>query len=617
MAAHLQKVLAGALTSSLSMLTQTVRSAKWNVALKVAFFADVDADSDDDFKYEEVELEHNDDDESDNDRSEDLEATMRSLQKASIAGSTNGLAPSGPLPAGVTRRPEVIDDFIRNFLVKGGLNKTLETFEMEWYQLSSPAQSSLQQQPVADVYVQNQQLEAQLRAVQKELDNTRAIAEKTRESWDKIRKERDSHRMHHKRVAQEKNKLITDIKRLKAHYAQYEPTLRELKAKYESLMKEKTLTRLERDRLAAKVEALEAMSKSGAPSSAPINDRVASDRSGITPKPSAAAAAKRTTTALKGDAILPPNNRPNPLVERPVERARAKGFKLAKTFKGHHMPVSNLRMHPKKPIVATSSDDATWKLWSLPSGELIMSGDGHKDWVSGIDFHPSGTMLASSSGDCTVKLWSFEQSRCIHTFGDHTQAVWNVAYHDTGDFLSSCSLDHSARLWDLSSMRCRQTFRGHVDSVNETTWQPYTNVLCTASSDKTVSLWDARTSLCLQTFYGHSNSCNHAAFNPKGDTIASVDADGVVKLWDVRMVTERLTINVGPHPANKAAFDPSGEVLAIASEDGSIKCFQAHDSVPICELRGHEDAVQCLVFDNAGKYLVSGGSDHTFRLWSC
>ena len=31
-----------------------------------------------------------------------------------------------------------------------------------------------------------------------------------------FRKERDFHRMHHKRVAQEKNRLITDIKRLKA-----------------------------------------------------------------------------------------------------------------------------------------------------------------------------------------------------------------------------------------------------------------------------------------------------------------------------------------------------------------------------------------------------------------
>jgi hypothetical protein len=49
----------------------------------------------------------------------------------------------------------------------------------------------------------------------------------------KLRKERDYHRMHHKRVVQEKNKLIDDIKRLKRHYAQFEPTLQSLKTKYE------------------------------------------------------------------------------------------------------------------------------------------------------------------------------------------------------------------------------------------------------------------------------------------------------------------------------------------------------------------------------------------------
>lgn len=35
----------------------------------------------------------------------------------------------------------------------------------------------------------------------------------TKDSYVKLRKERDYHRMHHKRVVQEKNKLITDIKR--------------------------------------------------------------------------------------------------------------------------------------------------------------------------------------------------------------------------------------------------------------------------------------------------------------------------------------------------------------------------------------------------------------------
>lgn len=59
--------------------------------------------------------------------------------------------------------------------------------------------------------------------------------------------------MNHRRVAQEKNRLITDIQRLKKHCTLYEPTIQELRAKYEAAMKEKMLIRLERDRLVSKV----------------------------------------------------------------------------------------------------------------------------------------------------------------------------------------------------------------------------------------------------------------------------------------------------------------------------------------------------------------------------
>jgi hypothetical protein len=57
--------------------------------------------------------------------------------------------------------------------------------------------------------------------------------------------------------------------------------------------------------------------------------------------------------------------------------------------------VANLVLHPTKPIVVTASDDKTWKMWHLPNGDLIMSGEGHKDWVAGVDFHPKGMCLAS------------------------------------------------------------------------------------------------------------------------------------------------------------------------------------------------------------------------------
>merc|ERR1740129_1095813 len=59
------------------------------------------------------------------------------------------------------------------------------------------------------------------------------VASKAKQTWDKFRKERDFHRMHPRRVVQEKNKLIIDLKRLKRHYEQYEPTLTELRHKYE------------------------------------------------------------------------------------------------------------------------------------------------------------------------------------------------------------------------------------------------------------------------------------------------------------------------------------------------------------------------------------------------
>lgn len=72
---------------------------------------------------------------------------------------------------------------------------------------------------VPDLYTQNLLLEQNLVALRSELSDAQAIAQKAGATWDKFRKERDFHRMHHKRVAQEKNKLITDIGRLKKHYS--------------------------------------------------------------------------------------------------------------------------------------------------------------------------------------------------------------------------------------------------------------------------------------------------------------------------------------------------------------------------------------------------------------
>jgi len=496
----------------------------------------------------------------------------------------------------VTQGAEVVDDYIRNFFTRHGLKRALDAFESEWYELQMVGKlgEDALTEVVPSEYQRTHNMHHQLVHLRQEVDKARFVAEKAKGTWDKFRKERDFHRMHHKRVVQEKNKLLVDLKRLKRHYEQYEPTLTELRHKYEVAMKEKMLMRLERDRLQAKCDSLQ--------------KQLAQYEGKEEEKP------QPTVKKKSKDSAWPPDDRPNPYLNMQLESCKTE-VKLQKTFKGHLGPIAKLALHPKLPVLGTASDDHTWKLWSMPQGELVMSGEGHKDWVSDLAFHPKGSLVATTSGDSTVKIWDMVQETCTYTFTDHPQPVWSCAFHDLGDFLVTCSMDHTAKIFDLGSMRCRQTLRGHVDSVNSVALQPFANSICTASGDKTVSLWDMRSGLCVQTFYGHANACNRAIFTTRGDAIASCDADGLVKLWDVRMVSEFLQIDSGRHPANGAAFDRAGKLLAIASGDATVKLFDLEKRQFLTALEGHSNAVNDVVVDPAGKMILSAGSDCTFRTW--
>jgi hypothetical protein len=53
---------------------------------------------------------------------------MQRLMDTSVAPATQDDLPQPT----IEKLPEVVDDFIRNFLIKMGMHKTLDTFEAEW-----------------------------------------------------------------------------------------------------------------------------------------------------------------------------------------------------------------------------------------------------------------------------------------------------------------------------------------------------------------------------------------------------------------------------------------------------------------------------------------------------
>ncbi|XP_041056951.1 sperm-associated antigen 16 protein [Carcharodon carcharias] len=593
-------------------------------------------ESEGDYQYEEIPA---DDDISILEGDESLESIVKTIEQQNE--DLKATAQEGDLFLEHTepQRPEVVDDFLRNFLIKMGMMKTLDCFQTEWYEMLQKGSLKLEEVGfVPDVYAQNQLLENEVKNLKKDLEGCKITTNTASETLVKLRKERDFHRMHHKRVAQEKNRLINDIKRLKKHYASFEPTLSKIKEKYNTAMKQKMLTGLEKDRALVQVSGLQAALRaiesgwelpvamtSGYKGHSECRKDGPSHR--VLAEARALAEAKEerhhygppqdSTKHL--DSEFPIDTRVNPYLAQmkgsPSNLLRSGGCKMTKTLKVHELAVSCLALHPRKQILVTGSDERLWKMWSIPNGDIIMTGEGHGDWLSGCCFHPSGNMLATTSGDKTVKIWDFAKVECVFTFTGHLHAVWGCSWHTCGDFVASCSMDNTVKIWDINSQRCRQTLRGHVDSVNSVEFLPFSNTLLTSAADKTLSLWDARTGLCAQTFFGHLHSCNDATFNLKGDTVVSCDSYGILKLWDVRKVAIMLSVDAGPHPGNQVIFHPSGQLVVMASNDGTVKILDL-PSGQLHSLTGHDDAVQCVLFDHKGEYVVSGGSDGTARLWT-
>lgn len=72
---------------------------------------------------------------------------------------------------------------------------------------------------------------------------------------------------------------------------------------------------------------------------------------------------------------------------------------------GHRSPVTRLAFHPVYSILASSSEDATIRLWDYESGAFERSLKGHTATINCVAFEPNqGHVMASCSADLTIKI---------------------------------------------------------------------------------------------------------------------------------------------------------------------------------------------------------------------
>ena len=225
----------------------------------------------------------------------------------------------------------------------------------------------------------------------------------------------------------------------------------------------------------------------------------------------------------------------------------------------------------------------------LPPGvKLLHTLRGHEDVIARIAWSPDGRVLASSSVDATIRLWNAETGECLRTLTGHGGAVLSVAFDPTGRTLASASRDDTVKLWDPNSGQLLRSLEGHAGMVTAVAFDPTGRTLASASGDDTVKLWDPNSGQLLRSLEGHTGTVTCVAFSSDGRLIASKGgmADNTIRLW--RSDTGGCVATI-PEPAGGKwlpglAFHPLRRTLATVGSDPGTPMAGADRLVHIWEL---------------------------------
>ncbi len=200
----------------------------------------VTAKNDVDFKREEVP------DLSLTEGEEDSEVTVKTIE---VQAEADAAAAPRPSAASIIHQPEAVDDFLRNFLFQMGMTETLDCFETEWTEMAQRGLLATEQVGVVpEVYTENERLDRELKNARREAEEHRLALSAMTETLSRLQKARDLHRLQHKRVVQEKNRVIEEIRKLKVQCNSYEPVVKRMNEKYEAVLKQTMLATMQMDK---------------------------------------------------------------------------------------------------------------------------------------------------------------------------------------------------------------------------------------------------------------------------------------------------------------------------------------------------------------------------------
>ncbi|CCH45676.1 Coatomer subunit beta [Wickerhamomyces ciferrii] len=237
------------------------------------------------------------------------------------------------------------------------------------------------------------------------------------------------------------------------------------------------------------------------------------------------------------------------------------------------VPVRSGRFIARKNWIVVGSDDFQVRVYNYNTSEKIAQFEAHPDYIRSIAVHPTRPFVLTSSDDATIKLWNWDNSwKLEQTFEGHQHYVMSLAFNpkDPNTFASAC-LDHTVKIWSLGNSQPNFTLVAHEQKgVNYVSYYPQSDkpYLLTASDDRTIKVWDYQTKSAVATLEGHSSNVSFAIYHQELPLIISGSEDATIKIWNANTYKLEKTLNYGLERAWCISSHKNSNSVAIGYDAG-------------------------------------------------
>jgi WD40 repeat protein len=236
---------------------------------------------------------------------------------------------------------------------------------------------------------------------------------------------------------------------------------------------------------------------------------------------------------------------------------------------------------------------------------------GHEQAVRACDYSPNGLYVISASYDGTLKLWDAETGEDLVTFRGHEGAVYDCAFSPDGRLVVSAGQDRTVRIWDVTGRREPGIFRGHEYLVEACTFTFDGNQAISEDQDHVLKLWDVESGNELASVKAERRQFKTTNLTPDLRLRVCGPEEEQFIVFEQRLA-EGATHVFTLHKTTASSPDDR-HLLSLGPE--AIRMWDATSGSKLSGTKAHPGGAKVCAFSRSGKYIASGGADHTIIIW--